>query len=194
MWVGDIKLSKVQKDVLRQNVLHALQRGRVRAGEVQKQRRAEQEKVLLLKGRMDVGSLSPRDLFIAGVALYWAEGFKNKHERRLGFCNSDPDMIKFYLKWLDKSLGIPKIAITVRVTLNYSYKERTKVIERLWSDITGIPLQQFTKPFYQYTNWKKQYKNSKDYRGVLRIHVRESLDHLLTMRGWIDAIKYPVKL
>ncbi len=128
-----------------------------------------------------------RELFIAGIALYWSEGFKSNHEHRLGFCNSDPNMIIFYLHWLEKSLGIKK-DIIARVTLNNSYKTKTREIEAYWSSITGIPVSQFTKPFYQKSQCKKQY-NTDNYYGVLRIHVKNSLEYLFKMKGWIEGLK-----
>ncbi|MFF5533988.1 hypothetical protein ACFY71_16090 [Streptomyces cinerochromogenes] len=51
-----------------------------------------------------IGRLSDRELFITGVALYWAEGTKDKpHARResVEFVNSDPGMISVFLAWLD---------------------------------------------------------------------------------------------
>ena len=49
-------------------------------------------------------------------------------------------------------------------------------------------MNRFTKTFYQNTAWKKQY-NTDNYHGVLRIHVKDSLNCLLTMRGWIQGMK-----
>jgi hypothetical protein len=89
--------------------------------------------------------INPREFFIAGIALCWAEGFKNKHEYRLGFCNSDPDMIKFYLYWLNNSLGIKKENLVARLTLNVSCQNQVKEIEQYWSQVTSIPLSQFAK-------------------------------------------------
>lgn len=60
--------------------------------------------------REEVGQLSDRDLFLAGVALYWAEGAKDKaYSRResLLFINSDPGVITVYLSWL-KLLGVTR--------------------------------------------------------------------------------------
>lgn len=54
--------------------------------------------------RRAVGDLSPRELFLVGVGLYWAEGSKDKpYERResVTFVNSDPGMVEVYLAWLD---------------------------------------------------------------------------------------------
>ncbi|WP_406727185.1 hypothetical protein [Streptomyces sp. GD-15H] len=52
----------------------------------------------------EIGTMTSRELFLTGVALYWAEGTKDKpHARRerVAFVNSDPDMIRLFLAWLD---------------------------------------------------------------------------------------------
>jgi len=187
-WIKDIMLSEKQLDELKFKVQKALQEGRIKKQKQDKDLRLNNEKEFLHKGVKDVGILTNRDLLIAGIALYWGEGFKNRHEHRLGFCNSDPEMVRFYIKWLEKSLGVKKDKIIVRLTLNESYKERVGRIEDYWSKITGIPKSQFTKTFYQKTKWKKQY-NDNSYRGVLRVHVGDSLNKLLLMRGFIEGFK-----
>jgi len=187
-WIRDIILSKNQALVLKNRVQKSLQKGRVRFQTVQKEKRQKNEKELLEIGLKEIGKLSPRDFLIAGVSLYWAEGFKNRHEHRLGFCNSDPAMIKFYIYWLEKYLGVDKSQLVARLTLNCLYEDKINEIQGFWARTIGIPLDQFTKPFFQTSKWKKQY-NTVNYHGVLRIHVRESLDRLLKMKGWIEGLK-----
>ncbi|MBU1256559.1 hypothetical protein KKA49_02640, partial [Patescibacteria group bacterium] len=63
---------------------------------------------LFKDGKRDVGKLTKRDLFMAGVALYWAEGFKHKDESGLGLGTSDPNMAKFYISWLERCLEVSK--------------------------------------------------------------------------------------
>ena len=187
-WISDIKVSKLQQEKIRISALQALQEGREKAQAILRLQRIAKEQTLLADGIRSVGKLSHKELFIAGIALYWAEGFKNKHEHRLGFCNSDPAMIKFYLHWLEKCLSVKKQDIIARVTVNNSYKDKIEVIELYWSQFTEIPLSQFTKPFYQNIQWKKQFDQD-NYHGVLRIHVKNSLDNLWEMKGWIEGLK-----
>lgn len=187
-WINDIKLSDSQQERLKAKTQSALQAGREL---IQQQNRIERimlSHTLLEEGKVEIEKLTRRELFLIGVALYWAEGFKTMHERRLGFCNSDPTMIKFYLNWLEKVLGIKKEDVVLRVTLNMSYKEKTNEIQDYWANLLGISLKQFTKPFYQQTQWKKQY-NTDNYYGVLRVHVNNSLNYLLKMRGWIEGLR-----
>lgn len=186
-WIRTVALTRKQLLTIKDNALKSLQKGRIIAQKNKKSRRLKLEKELLSQGVKSIGILNERERFITGVALYWAEGFKSKHEHRLGFCNSDPAMIRFYLTWL-KSLGISKKNIIARATVNISYKEDIERIVKYWSTITGIPLKQFSKPFYQQTKWIKQYPN-KNYYGVLRIHVNSSSEKLILMKGWIDGLK-----
>lgn len=187
-WIKDIVLTEEQRDVIRSNALQHLQEGRRKAQQKNKKKRNCITENMFKHGIKDVGKLNERELFIAGIALYWAEGFKNVHEHRLGFCNSDPTMIRFYLQWLEKSLNVDKKDVILRVTLNKVYEPDTKRIEEYWSELTGIPLQQFTKPFYQNSIWKKQF-NKQKYNGVLRVHVKDSLEYLFKMRGWIEGLR-----
>ena len=95
-WIKDVPLTLEQQNILKIKSYSSLQEGRVNAQKKFKQIRFMKEKELFDKGKNEIGTLNNRELFIAGISLYWAEGFKNKHEKRLGFCNSDPKMIKFY--------------------------------------------------------------------------------------------------
>jgi hypothetical protein len=187
-WISDIVISEELQKVIKKTALLALQEGRIKAQGINKEKKVENEKKNLEKGIERIGTLSDKELFIAGVALYWGEGFKNKHEHRLGFCNSDPHMVKFYLNWLEKCLAVEKKDLVARLTVNRIYENQIEKLENYWSQATAIPLSQFTKPFYQNTKWKKQY-NQDNYHGVLRIHVKGSLDHLLEMKGWLEGLK-----
>ena len=188
LWTKEITLSSEQKEEISIRAQKALQDGRLRSQKIKKEARIKLESLQLQKGIDEVGSLSLRELFLTGIALYWAEGFKNKHEHRLGFCNSDPSMIKFYLNWLRTCLGVKQKDLVARLAINDSYIDKTSGIEKHWSNIANIPLSQFTKTFYQHTPWKKRFDDD-NYHGVLRIHVKNSLEYLLRMRGWIEGLR-----
>ncbi len=187
-WIAATSLTPHQQADIKKRVIAMLQKGRIEAQRVQTEKRNRLIKQLMEEGIRDVGKLNTRDIFVIGIGLYWAEGFKNLHERRLGFCNSDPGMMQFYVQWLETCFSVEKKNLIARLTLNKLYEKRTRELETYWSKTTGIPLSQFTKPFYQTSIWKKQF-NTENYHGVLRIHVKDSLELLLKMRGWIEGLK-----
>src|SRR3989338_3553068 len=53
--------------------------------------------------RQEIGMVSLRDLWMLGLALYWAEGAKQKPANvsvGVMFVNSDPTAIRLFLAWL----------------------------------------------------------------------------------------------
>lgn len=183
----DIVLTSDAQELLKRRSLDSLFAGRSRVQKEKKEKNAAVAEALREKGIAEIGRLSQREVVIALTALYWAEGFKTDHERRLGFCNSDPRMILFYLLCLEK-IGIEKENLLARLTLNSTYKDRVEKFEAYWSELTGIPQAQFSRTFYQTSIWKREYKTD-TYRGVLRIHVVGSKELLFKMRGWIEGLK-----
>lgn len=75
--------------------------------------------------------LTKRELLIAGLFLYWGEGVKGFHTR-IGLNNTDPKVVKFYLHWMNKALGIPREKIKVYLHL---YSDMNIEKER---EVTGV--------------------------------------------------------
>ncbi|PJC27888.1 hypothetical protein CO054_03070 [Candidatus Shapirobacteria bacterium CG_4_9_14_0_2_um_filter_39_11] len=186
-WCQDIRLTPLQRRQLDQKVFDALQRGRRKVAKNQRIRKLKEIKTLKVKGITEVGRLSKREFFLAGAALYWAEGFKK--DSRLGFANSDPNMVKFFLKWLIESRGVPKKDIRLRIGLNISHKNRIKEVEKYWSGLTEVPLNQFQKPFFQKFTWKKEFKKPEEYFGVLRIRANKQRLLFRKIHGWIEGLR-----
>ncbi|MFJ7197914.1 MULTISPECIES: hypothetical protein [unclassified Streptomyces] len=72
------------------------------------------------QAREAVGQSSDREPFLAGVALHWAEGSKDKtYSRResLRFINSDPDVITLHPHRLDL-LGVPRERMRFRAGIH----------------------------------------------------------------------------
>ncbi|PJA55364.1 hypothetical protein CO165_03955 [Candidatus Roizmanbacteria bacterium CG_4_9_14_3_um_filter_33_18] len=150
-------------------------------------------KLLNLKneGINSIGRLTKREIFLIGIALYWGEGFKK--DSLAGLATLDKNIAKFFIFWLSESFGIVVKDLLLRVTANISYKSKIKELEKYWSKELKIPVNQFSKPFFQNTKWKKEYENKNDYHGVLRIRVRRSIDLLRKIFGYIEGISLSVK-
>lgn len=186
LWVRQITLTPAQKERLTKKVFDTLQKGRKKAQKIQKLARKRKRVRLTKEALREIGRLSKRDVFVAGVALYWAEGFKK--DNRLGFASSDPGMIKFFLNWL-KAAGVPRGDIRLRVGLNISHKKRIKEVQKYWQVQTGVPKTQFQKPFFQKFKWKKEFPKPEEYFGVLRVRANDQGPLFIKIHGWIDGLK-----
>ncbi len=81
----------------------------------------------------------------AGIALYWAEGYKSEKGCGVDFANSDPEMINVFMKFLRNSFELDESRLRV---LLYCYSDQNiSFLIRFWSKLTRIPEAQFTKPY-----------------------------------------------
>ncbi len=187
LWSRDIKLTKEQIMQLEKNSKDPFYGRRLAYSLKQQSARITKEKKIVNDSKRLIGDLTKRDLLIAGTALYWAEGFKK--DKMVGFANTDPEMIKFFLNWVLNSLDVSFELIKLRVGINEHHKYREKEIQEYWSKITNIPLSNFYRPYYQKVSWKKEYEHPEQYFGTLRIRVLKSTDLLRKIRGLIEGIK-----
>nr|WSY54321.1 hypothetical protein OG999_32100 [Streptomyces sp. NBC_00886] len=133
----------------------------------------------------EIGTLSDRELFLAGVALYWAEGTKDKpYDRRekVIFVNSDPGVIRLYGTWLDL-LGVAPDRIQYRVMIHMTAD--VEAAKRYWADLVGVDVSTFQKTTIKKHNPKTVRKNvGESYRGCLVIGVTQSAGLYRRIEGW----------
>ena len=137
-----------------------------------------------------IGELSDRELFIAGVALYWAEGSKDKPYRRtevLQFINSDPNVIRLFLRWLEL-LEVTRDRLTLRVSIHETAD--VEAAEQYWADIVGVDVDAFSKATLKKHNPRTVRKNTgSTYHGCLTIYVRQSAELYRRMEGaWYGIV------
>lgn len=106
-------------------------------------RKQEEIDRLLAEGRERIGSLSERDLLIAGIALYAGEGSKTPGEVR--FANSDPRMIRLFLRWLRTFVEVDEKRLRLKLYLHEGLD--IDAANDFWAEVTGIPISQFRKPY-----------------------------------------------
>lgn len=186
LWLHDVGLAKVQKQRLTEKKILSAKRGAL----ARKTQRLSSSRGIFSKAEAEIGRLSKREIFLIGIALYWAEGSKQKEHNvshPLVFGNSDPNMIKFFLCWLD-GLNIPR-----KDRVHQLYIHTTGNVERavkFWASVVGEPASIFDgRVYYKKGNPKTKRKNTGDtYYGLLRITVKRSTDMNRKVSGWIKGI------
>ncbi|MBV7699645.1 hypothetical protein [Streptomyces sp. TRM70350] len=137
----------------------------------------------------EIGELTDRDLFMAGIALYWAEGQKSKPYRRrevVNFVNSDPAVIHVFLAWLDL-LGVARERLGFRVMIHESAD--VAGAEQYWADPMGIDVSALQRTTLKKHNPKTVRKNiGDDYCGCLVVRVRQGAELYCRIEGWWNGI------
>lgn len=88
---------------------------------------------------------------IIGIILWWAEGTKSRKDKRwqnalmyhVDFTNTDPEMIKIFLKFLRYDIGIDEKRLKIQLQIHEG--DDQKMLEKFWSEITEVPHDRFTK-------------------------------------------------
>jgi len=185
-WCNDIFLSELQKLHLNQINSEAVKKGSIVANENKKLERLKRVNFYKSIGIKKISKLSKRELFLVGVALYWAES--GKTQRKVVFINSDSEMILLWIKWVRECLNIPKKRLICRVEINEIHKNRLSVIEQYWSNLIKIPRNQFKKASLKHSQIKKFYKDNSNYFGSLQLTVSKGTNLNYEILGYIEGL------
>ncbi|MFC9911844.1 helix-turn-helix domain-containing protein [Streptomyces sp. NPDC127197] len=183
LWVRDLPKPEPRYTPEEQRALMREGLARRRAAE------DEERKKTKFAAHQEIGELTDRELFMAGVALYWAEGSKSKpydRRERAIFVNSDPGVIQVYLAWLDL-LDVERERLHFRVLIHESAD--VDEAHRYWAEIADVDVSVFAKPTLKKHNPKTVRKNTgDDYHGCLVIGVARSAGLYNRIEGWWRGI------
>lgn len=143
-WLRNYPLNEEQlallKKTIKRNKDIAIEHCRL----TKQKKREKRLSVFYKKERKKLIPLFRKELYIAGLFLYWGEGNKSL-KGSLSLNNTDPKVVQFYLYWLLKVLMIPKEKIKIHL---HFYNDMDKEEEmNFWSKKLTIPLKQFNKPY-----------------------------------------------
>jgi hypothetical protein len=188
LWLREVGLSKAQKQTITKKRQAAQKRGATQ----RKQDRLGRTSIAVTMASASIGSLSPRERLLIGSALYWAEGAKAKvHRPTVGidFANSDPEMIKFFMRWLREALNVSIEDVVVVLHIHENHLNKLEDFKLYWSTVTRVPVSQFAKPVVKTHKPKTKRKNiGETYRGLVAIRVRRSTMLNRTIFGWMCGI------
>ncbi len=188
LWFIDVGMGKHQKQRITQKRIDAQKRGAARRRE---QRLEMTRSIFELCGK-DIDSISGRELWLIGIVLYWAEGSKAKDwniSQVVQFTNSDPIMIKLYIKWLMESLHFPKDDLLLSLSIHENNKYRLSEVISFWHKQTGFQWDISDRVYFKRHKPNPGRHNLGDkYYGTLRVTVRRSVNLNRKISGWVRAL------
>lgn len=144
---------------------------------------------IIAKSKTELGPLNKRDLFILGVALYWAEGSKEKEVRPgsgIQFANSDAIMVHLFARWLQVFGGVSEQQIYVDLYVHKNHQHRLDQIKHFWETQLGMPV---THVYYKRHNPKTNRQNTEEgYHGLVVLKARSSSHVVRKLAGLVQAI------
>jgi len=130
IWVRDLPLSENRMKEL--NIRHKIKGGKNRALIARNQRRQYQ-----LVGYEMARNLKNDPLFVGGCMLHWAEGAKDKNSLRI--CNTDPHLLRLWIKFIIKFWEISPNQFTLRIQSYLDCGMTMNEIEAYWLSVLDLP-------------------------------------------------------
>lgn len=165
-WFKDILLSDKNKHRIKKIILSKAEEGRIKALKTNKDKRglyleSIKKKVSHLPNLIDNKEIAK----LALTMLYLGEGSKTRRGA-LMFGNSNPDIIKLFLKILRTCYDVDESKF--RCTVQCRADQDPTILKEFWFDITKIPRGQFYKPRIDLRTIGRPSRKL-GYKGVCRI-------------------------
>jgi len=167
LWTREVRLSPKASSRLAK----LQETGRKRSEKAREKKKLNIEKIIAQKSRETVKNvkLNIRHYKIICALIYWCEGGKNDGGR-VSFSNSDPKLIKYFLRIFRKSFDLEENKFRALLHIHDYHNEKKQI--QFWSKITKIPIEQFSRSFHK----KNTGKNIRvGYPGCLNVRYSNSI-------------------
>jgi len=194
-WFSGLELSEESKKRILERVRKKSLEGLLKRNKNQTALAIKRNTNIQSKASKEIDSISKKNLLFIGTTLYWAEGYKRPIIRNgrevtyhsVSLTNSDPDLIKIYLRFLKEICKVPENKINADIRI-FEHQNADNLL-KYWEKITGIKKEKFGKIYYgvSKSSLGKRPFNRLQY-GTIQIRVNDTkLFHQIM--GWVEGIK-----
>lgn len=190
VWLRKVRLSEKQKQRLSLKKIEAGKRGAL----VQREKRLRTIHQIKAEAKKEISKIkiTKINLWLIGLMLYWAEGSKEKLDSKptgIKFSNSDPSMIKLFVKWLVEICKVQKNHIIYELYIHDNSRNRLAIIKSYWAKNLGVSAGNIQRVYYKKNKVGSNRKNIGDqYKGLVRVIVRKSTFLNRKIAGWIEGL------
>jgi hypothetical protein len=182
-WCRDIILSPEQITRLQNKRIEGGKKGGIIGAKKQQILKINKINKINNECKKEIGSLSKRDRFIAGIALYIGEGLKGDSE--VCFTNSNPKIIAFIMGWFREFCQIPEYKYHGQIWIHDNLNEEKA--KRYWSKISKIPISQFRKSYISKNKQSNKIRKQIHSYGIFAVKI-PSVDIQRKIIGWSTGI------
>lgn len=197
-WFADLVLSNDARARLNSRIkaggLALIRRNKMQTHHARQ--RAEQIKQ---KAEREIPAIDKSMLQVIGAVLYWAEGYKRVKIRDgraltshvISFVNSDPDMVRTFVRFAKEILDVPAERMCVFMRLYDHINE--KDARKYWREVTGLPESAFRKTtnMVSIASQRKRPFNRLPF-GTVQIQIAQT-EKFYQIMGWIEGVKNQLK-
>jgi hypothetical protein len=173
LWLRSVELTEEQK----KRLALVSQQSALAGADTRRELRRSRQRRIYDDAMKALDTISPRELWLMGTVLYWAEGAKEKEYRPgsgIEFTNSDPLPVHLFLKWIQESCRVDRERIVFAIFLHESHRNALQEVQTFWADQTGFPSEAFKRVYFKSNKPTSRRNTGRSYHGVLRVEVKAS--------------------
>jgi len=190
-WLKDLKLSQKAKERINSRVNNTSIKALVKRNKEQTQIAKARHQGIIREAQKTFLKYKKEVLFITGIALYWGEGYKKGASgsswKSLDLANSDAGMVKLFIRFLKKYLGVDGKNIAIQLIIAPNNDIDSAVNH--WSKVTKIDKNRFIKTYSKVSPSSKGIRDKKSLPfGTVHVRVN-NVEKFFTLIGWINCLK-----
>ncbi len=152
-------------------------------------KRKRKEKIISIHSQKKIKVLTKYEKLLIGASLYWAEGAKQKRgniSARVSISNSDPDMIKIFMNWLDIICNREPRSLIYELYIHESADSKKAV--SFWANTLKIRSKSIKIRFKRHKIRSNRTNVKDEYHGLIKVSARKSTDLNRKIRAWTTGI------
>src|SRR3989339_831614 len=143
----------------------------------------------------EIGKIDLKSFWVAGAALYWAEGNKQKEHNvssRVLFSNSDPEMMAYFQKWVKYFCNVTEDELGYELYIHKN--DNLNSVLDYWCELLKISKSNL-KVRFKIGNTESYRKNKyENYKGLIRMTVLKSTDLNRRIMSWAKECNKQFKI
>jgi len=189
-WFSDLEISQKAKSKILKRVNETSVASLIERNKNQTVVALERAEKIKKEAMVEVNKLAKSKLFLVGIALYWAEGYKKgaygSKWKGVDFANTDPKLILIMMKFFRKICGVPEEKIKIQIMLHSNQDISKAVI--FWSKLTKKKKEKFIKTFIFPQKTKNKIKKFENLtHGTVHIRIND-VKLFFRIIGWLEGI------
>jgi len=190
-WLSGIEISEKAKARIASRVYAGSIEGLIKRNKNQTALAKKRAEEILNSSKKEVSNLISNKLFLTGISLYWAEGYKKgaygSKWKAVDFANSDPELIKIMVKFFRNICRVKNEKIKVQLIAHKNIDINKAV--HYWSDLINVPKNQFIKTCCSINKSSKNKRNRNSLtHGTVHIRIND-VKLFFRIIGWIEGLK-----
>lgn len=193
-WFSNLELSEKARERLSQRAYQKSIAAILKHNRTQTHIAQQNARNIRNQAKFEIANLTNRDLFILGISLYWAGGYKRpkiingkiKTHHPVSLSNSDPGLVKVFLRFLREVCNVPEEKIHAEIRVYEHHNEAYLV--NFWSQVTNITFSRLKtiKNGVSISSQRIRPYNTLPY-GTIQVRVNSTnLYHRIL--GWIEGL------